>query len=99
MASTQARLSSGTEFGVCDQFLTAAVQLFVTAGVRAASFFSFMDPGSSLCLQEAHYYGPNPSPAFVEYLCSTGLIAYDATPKAAYSAYLQAFKAIAELRE
>lgn len=58
-----------------------------TNRVRAVSAFSFMDMDAATCAAFARYYNVT-TPAFVEYLCTLGLVKGDGTPKPAYAELL-----------
>jgi hypothetical protein len=63
--------------------------------VRAASFCMFQDMPAATCAALAPYYNVT-SPAFVEYLCTLGLVANDdagGVLKPAYTAFLDRLKA------
>jgi hypothetical protein len=59
--------------------------------VRAASLFQLVDADPDACLQEARYYNASSSPAFVEYLCTLGVVRSDGAPKPGFAAFVAAF--------
>jgi hypothetical protein len=58
--------------------------------VRAASFYELVDMSDADCESFARYYNTS-DPAFVEYLCTLGLVRQDGVAKAGFAAFLQAF--------
>lgn len=59
--------------------------------VRAVSLYSFLDMSPSDCEGLSKYYNTS-APAFIEYLCTLGLVRYDdgGLPKKAFAAFLDA---------
>ena len=63
-----------------------------THNVRAASLYQMVDMAPGDCEGLARYYNVS-EPAFVEYLCTLGVVRTDGTAKPAWGAFLDSFTA------
>ena len=85
--------TDGSSYALQAAFVDAAFDAFgalngTTGRLRGASFCFFADVPPAECAALARYYNVS-APAFLEYLCTLGLVADGGAPKPAYGTFLQ----------
>jgi hypothetical protein len=82
--------SDARQAAFLDAFAAVVARVNATRPVRGLSLYEMVDMDDESCLGLARYYNTS-APAFIEYLCTLGIVRNDGTQKAGWAAFLRNF--------